>query len=250
MSYMKKQDSQHSTNHPGFSTGWQQPLTYSVLALLLLSSLFLMSGCTPKQDPTQAAMLFQQSEEARAQGKTDEALASLKKAHQLDLINSQYTLNLAKMLIYTGKFEDAEKILTKAIKNDAENLDLRLVNGENYITWAQKVTSIVDQGALADKAVLEFKYILQKNPDHFDALMFLANSYAHYPNMNDFHTQAEQCFKHLLQIEKPGVDLRFAQVYYYYGEFLEMKERKQEAQAIWERGAKLYPEDKLLKEKL
>ena len=222
----------------------------SLLCLLVIILCTVLAGCTPKQDSKKASQLYQASQDAHQRGNADEELALLRKAHSLDLNNSQYTLKLTNMLIDKGKFEETEKILTKALKIDAENVDLHLAFGENYITWAQQVKSISDQSALADKAVLEFKLILKKDPEHFDAMLYLANTFAHYPNMNDFHAQAEKYFQRLLTMQENIPSEKKALVYYYYGQFLQTKGRADEAHAIWAEGAKLYPENTLLKEKL
>ncbi len=221
------------------------------LIIFCIISLIILGGCSVEQNPDKAAALYADSIAAAGEGDIDAAISKLKKAVTYDEKNIEYTVQLIYYLSNKGKYEEAEKFITKALKLAPGNLELRMAAGRNYIDWVQSITDYLDMGALADKGIKQFNYILERNPDHFDALLYRANTYANYPDIGGIYEQAELDFKHLLELEVPGENPDYAEVYYYYGEFLERNQHdKETALEIWKKGLELYPESELLLEKL
>jgi tetratricopeptide (TPR) repeat protein len=98
----------------------------------------------------------------------DGAVEFLKKANSLQPENQEVIVNLGNANFDAGRYEEAEKWYTKALSKKPDNLDVRTDFG---------LTFIFREKPDYDRAVTEFKKVLDADPNHVQALQNLAVAY-------------------------------------------------------------------------
>lgn len=96
------------------------------------------------------------------------AIEFLKKANELEPENYEVIVNLGNAYFDAGKYEDAEKWYTNALAKKPDNSDVRTDLGLSFI-FREKPNY--------DRAVTEFKRVLDADPAHVQALQNLTVAY-------------------------------------------------------------------------
>lgn len=121
-----------------------------------------------RQDPSnfdaqvKAAELYYQIQ------RFDGAIEFLKKATELQPDNYEVLVNLGNANFDAGRYEDAEKIYAKALEKKSADLNVRTDLG---------LTFIFRDTPNYDRAVQEFKKVLETDPSHVQALQNLTVAY-------------------------------------------------------------------------
>jgi tetratricopeptide (TPR) repeat protein len=122
-----------------------------------------------KQNPTdfdaqlKAAELYYQIQ------RFDSAIEFLKKAAELQPENYDVLVNLANANFDAGRYEEAEKVYTKALAKKDDDLNVRTDLGLTFI-FRDKPNH--------DRAIQEFKRVLQADANHVQALQNLTVAYS------------------------------------------------------------------------
>ena len=122
-----------------------------------------------KQNPTdfdaqlKAAELYYQIQ------RFDSAIEFLKKANELQPENYDVLVNLANANFDAGRYEEAEKVYTKALAKKADDLNVRTDLGLTFI-FRDKPNH--------DRAIQEFKRVLEADANHVQALQNLTVAYS------------------------------------------------------------------------
>ena len=122
-----------------------------------------------KQNPTdfdaqlKAAELYYQIQ------RFDSAIEFLKKAAELQPENYDVLVNLANANFDAGRYEEAEKVYTKALAKKDDDLNVRTDLGLTFI-FRDKPNH--------DRAIQEFKRVLEADPNHVQALQNLTVAYS------------------------------------------------------------------------
>jgi tetratricopeptide (TPR) repeat protein len=131
------------------------------LLVLLLAS-FAPSACSTE---AKIERHLKRGDEYLAEGKTREAIIEFLNVIQLDQNNKGATVRLANVLFDTGQFGPAFQYLQKAAEFEPENLDVRV-----------KLATMYFYGGRAEEAREEAGFVLDKEPNHLDALTVFAST--------------------------------------------------------------------------
>lgn len=98
----------------------------------------------------------------------DGAIEFLKKASELQPENYEVTVNLGNSYFDAERYEDAEKLYTKALTKKPEDVNVRTDLG---------LTFLFREPPKYDRAMQEFKRVLDADPNHVQALQNLTVAY-------------------------------------------------------------------------
>lgn len=98
----------------------------------------------------------------------DGAIEFLKKANELRPDDYDVLVNLANANFDAGRYEDAEKTYTKALEKKPDDLNVRTDLGLTFMFRDQPKP---------ERAIQEFKRVLEANPNHVQALQNLTVAY-------------------------------------------------------------------------
>lgn len=98
----------------------------------------------------------------------DGAIEFLKKANEIQPENYEVIVNLGNANFDAGKYEEAEKWYNAALAKKPDSLDVRSDLGLSFVFRAKPDL---------ERAIKEFKKVLDVNPDHTQALQNLAVAY-------------------------------------------------------------------------
>ena len=111
--------------------------------------------------------------------------------------------------------------------------------------------TFMEQGALSARASEILRQALELDPAHWEARFLLAVNYFHNPEFMGLTDDAILEFETLLQQQGERTDFaEMAAPYVYLGDLYARVGRPADAQATWERGAALFPDDPRLAERL
>ena len=96
------------------------------------------------------------------------AIEYLKKASDLQPDNDDVLVNLGNAYFDAGKYDDAEKSYGKVLAKKPDNIDVRTDYG---------LTFVFRDKPDFDRAIAEFKKVLEKDPNHVQALQNLTVAY-------------------------------------------------------------------------
>ena len=103
----------------------------------------------------------------------DGAAEFLKKANEIQPENLEVIVNLANAYFDAGRYDEAEKWYTTALTKKPDNVDVRTDLG---------LTFVFRDKPNYDRAISEFKTVLQENPSHIQALQNLTVAYTKKPD--------------------------------------------------------------------
>ena len=103
-------------------------------------------------------------------------------------------------------------------------------------------------GSLADRS---FDTALDIDPANWEARFFKATAMSYWPAEMNKRPEVIERFTQLIQDqESQSSQPQFAQSYYWLGETYQKSGRADDADQVWRRGAALFPNDPMLKQKL
>jgi tetratricopeptide (TPR) repeat protein len=109
----------------------------------------------------------------------------------------------------------------------------------------------MEQGALSARASEILRSALELDPSHWEGRYLLAINYFHNPEFMGLTDDAIREFETLLEQQGERTDFpEMAGPYVYLGDLYVRVERPDDARATWERGARLFPDDPRLGERL
>jgi tetratricopeptide (TPR) repeat protein len=121
-----------------------------------------------RQNPTDFEAQMKAAELYYQIQRFDNAIEFLKKANELQPDNYEVLVTLGNANFDAGKYDDAEKTYTKALAKKPDDADVRTDLGLTYV-FREKPDY--------DRAIQEFKRVLEKDPNHVQALQNLTVAY-------------------------------------------------------------------------
>jgi tetratricopeptide (TPR) repeat protein len=122
-----------------------------------------------RQDPTDFEAQMKAAELYYQIQRFDAAIDFLKKANELQPDNYEVLVNLGHANFDAAKYDEAEKIYTKALGNKPDDLGIRTDLGMTFVLRASP-----DH----DRGIQEFKRVLDTDPGYVQALQGLTLAYA------------------------------------------------------------------------
>jgi tetratricopeptide (TPR) repeat protein len=156
-----------------------------------------------------------------------------------------------KRLRETGKLDQAITELEQRAAGDAGNAACPAALGQAYLQKCATIQDLPDQGILAMKADKAFTTALNLDPSNWDARFTKAVAMSYWPPQLNKGQEVIQNFETLVQQQEgQPPQPQFAQTYVWLGDQYQKAGRASDAQAIWQRGAALYPGDTTLPKRL
>ena len=156
-----------------------------------------------------------------------------------------------KQLADSGKLDSAIAELEQRAANNPQAAEYPATLGQAYLQKCSTIQDVREQGILAMKADQVFDAALNIDPSNWDARFTKAVAMSYWPTQMNKGTEVMQHFSTLIdQQEARAPQPQFAQSYLWLGKEYEKYGYNDDAKAIWQRGAALFPNDAALKEKL
>lgn len=141
----------------------------------------------PAASPLYLQAVVLQAHSYRVVDKKDKALAVLKEALKVRKDVPQFFSSLAALLSENKEYDEAMTIILDGVERFPNNTDLRFLLGTLY-----------DKVGKLDKTIEEMNKVLEVNPDHAQALNYIAYTYA---DQNRLLDQAEAMARRASEIE-------------------------------------------------
>lgn len=156
-----------------------------------------------------------------------------------------------KQLRDTHPLDDAIAVLERAAKDDSSVAEYHATLGQAYVQKLRTLEDIRERGILAMKADQSFDQALELDPSNWEARFWKAASLSYWPAELNKTTEVIDHFVTLVeQQEKQPPQPQFAQTYVLLGGQYQKAGYADDAKAIWQRGASLFPDNNTLREKL
>ena len=156
-----------------------------------------------------------------------------------------------KYLANAGKLDQAVTELEKRMSNDPSNAICAAVLGHAYLHKCENIKDVREQGILAMQADKLFDTALSLDPSNWEARFIKAVALSYWPPMLNKGDEVIQHFQTLIeQQETQAPQPHFAATYAWLGDQYQKANRADDAKAIWQRGAMLFPADEKLRTKL
>lgn len=156
-----------------------------------------------------------------------------------------------KQLRETGKLDKAISEFEQRVANDPRNAEHSAGLGQAYLQKAGSIQDIPEQGILAMKADKSFAEALNLDPSNWEARFTKAVAMSYWPEQLNKGQEVIDNFTQLItQQEGQQSQPQFAQTYLWLGDQYQKIGRNDDAQAAWQRGAALFPDDSTLAQRL
>jgi tetratricopeptide (TPR) repeat protein len=150
-----------------------------------------------------------------------------------------------------GKMDQVIAELNERATNNPAGAEYPAALGQAYlhkIAVTKDTRDYAVLGALADRS---FDSALDIDPEHWEARFFKATAMSYWPEEMNKRPEVIQRFTQLIQDqETKSPQPQFAQSYYWLGESYQKTGRSDYADQVWRRGAALFPNDPMLRQKL
>jgi tetratricopeptide (TPR) repeat protein len=150
-----------------------------------------------------------------------------------------------------GKMDQVIAELSERATNNPAGAEYPAALGQAYlhkIAVTKDTRDYAVLGALADRS---FDSALDIDPENWEARFFKATAMSYWPEEMNKRTEVIQRFTQLIQDqETKSPQPQFAQSYYWLGESYQKSGRSDYADQVWRRGAALFPNDPMLRQKL
>lgn len=156
-----------------------------------------------------------------------------------------------KQLREAGKLDQAIADLEQRMAGDPRTADYPAALGQAYIKKCATSHDVREQGILAMQADQMFDAALNLDPSNWEARFTKAVAMSYWPPMLNKGDEVIQHFETLIQQqEAQTAQPQFAETYAWLGDQFQKAGRKDDAQAVWQRGAAFFPADEKLRAKL
>jgi tetratricopeptide (TPR) repeat protein len=156
-----------------------------------------------------------------------------------------------KQLREAGKLDKAITELEQRTANDPRNADNPAALGHAYLQKCGTIQDLREQGILAMQADKQFDTALSLDSSNWEARFMKAVAMSYWPPMLNKGDEVIQNFQILIQQqEAQSPQPHFADTYAWLGDQYQKAGRADDARAVWQRGATLFPADEKLQTKL
>ena len=156
-----------------------------------------------------------------------------------------------KQLKEAGKLDQAIAELEQRVAADPRSAENAAALGQAYLQKCGTIQDVREQGILAMQADKLFDSALSLDPSNWEARFTKAMALSYWPATMGKGEEVIQHFQTLIQQqETQPPQPQYAETYLWLGNQYEKAGRTDEAQAIWERGARLFPQNENLTGKL
>jgi tetratricopeptide (TPR) repeat protein len=156
-----------------------------------------------------------------------------------------------KQLRAAGKLDPVITELEQRMTDDPRTAEYPAALGQAYLQKCGTLQDVREQGILAMQADKLFETALTLDPSNWEARFTKAMCMSYWPPVLNKGDEVIQNFQTLIeQQEAQAPQPHFAETYAWLGDQYQKSGRADDARAIWERGAALFPADDKLREKL
>lgn len=156
-----------------------------------------------------------------------------------------------KQLRDAGKLDQAIADLEQRTTNDPRSADYPAALGHAYLEKCGTIKDVREQGILAMQADKMFDTALTLDTSNWEARFMKAVAMSYWPPMLNKGDEVIQHFQTLIQQQETQTPQpQFADSYAWLGDQYQKSGRTNDAQAVWQRGAALFPADEKLRTKL
>jgi hypothetical protein len=156
-----------------------------------------------------------------------------------------------KQLRDAGKFDQAIADLEQRTANDPRSADNPATLGHAYLQKCGTIQDVREQGILAMQADKMFDTALNLDSANWEARFMKAVALSYWPPMLNKGEEVIQHFQTLIQQQEAQTPQpQFAETYAWLGDQYQKANRTDDAKAVWQRGASLFPADEKLQTKL
>jgi tetratricopeptide (TPR) repeat protein len=156
-----------------------------------------------------------------------------------------------KQLREAGKLDHAIAELEQRTANDPRSAEDPAALGQAYLQKCGTIQDVREQGILAMQADKLFDTALSLDPSNWEARFTKAVAMSYWPPMLNKGDEVIQNFQTLIQQQEAQTPQpQFADTYAWLGDQYQKAGRADDARAVWQRGAALFPSDQKLQTKL
>ena len=156
-----------------------------------------------------------------------------------------------KQLRDAGKLDQAIADLEQRTTNDLRSAEYPAALGHAYLQKCGTIQDVREQGILAMQADKMFDTALNLDSSNWEARFMKAVAMSYWPPMLNKGEEVIQHFQTLIeQQETQTPQPQFADSYAWLGDQYQKAGRAEDAKAVWQRGAVLFPTDEKLRTKL
>ena len=150
-----------------------------------------------------------------------------------------------------GKMDQVIAELNERATNNPTAAEYPAALGQAYLHKIAVTKDTRDYAVLGAMADRSFDSALDIDPANWDARFFKATAMSYWPEEMKKRPEVIQRFTQLIQDQEAQTPQpQFAQSYYWLGEAYQKSGRSDYASQVWQRGAALFPNDPMLKQKL
>jgi tetratricopeptide (TPR) repeat protein len=156
-----------------------------------------------------------------------------------------------KQLREAGKLDQAITELEQRTANDPRSADNPAALGHAYLQKCGTIQDLREQGILAMQADKMFDTALNLDSSNWEARFMKAVAMSYWPPMLNKGDEVIQHIQTLIQQQEAQTPQpQFADSYAWLGDQYQKAGRADDAKAVWQRGASLFPADEKLQTKL
>jgi hypothetical protein len=156
-----------------------------------------------------------------------------------------------KQLRESGKLDLAIADLEQRMTNDPRSSEYPAALGQAYLKKCATIQDMREQGILAMQADKVFDTALSLDPSNWEARFTKAVGMSYWPPVLNKGEEVIQHFQTLIQQQETQTPQpHFAETYAWLGDQYQKSGHSEEARAVWQRGAALFPADEKLRSKL
>jgi tetratricopeptide (TPR) repeat protein len=165
--------------------------------------------------------------------------------------NYQQKRDVFKQLREAGKLDQAIAELEHRMTSDPRAAECAAALGLAYLQKCGTIKDVREQGILAMQADKVFDTALSLDPANWEARFTKAVGMSYWPPVLNKGDEVIQHFQTLIeQQEAQAPQPNFAETYSWLGDQYQKAGRTNDAVAVWQRGAGLFPADEKLRGKL
>ncbi len=151
----------------------------------------------------------------------------------------------------SGKLDQAIADLEQRMTNEPRAAEIPASLGQAYLQKCSVIKDVREQGILAMQADKVFDTALNLDPSNWEARFTKAVALSYWPPMLNKGEEVIQHFQTLIQQQEAQTPQpQFAETYAWLGDQYQKTGRADDARAVWQRGASLFPADEKLRTKL